>query len=86
MRSEYCGLAWVLGGGFGDADYGFSVINARCQGSLSLAHQLGHNMGLHHDRYVESKASTAVYNYGYVNIAGRFRTACRTPMNAATGV
>ena len=74
MRNEYCGLAWVLDGGFGDADFAFSVLNARCQGSLSLAHELGHNMGLQHDRYVENTASNSVYNYGYVNIAGRFRT------------
>ncbi len=74
MRNEYCGLAWVLSGGFGDEDYAFSVLNARCQGSLSLAHELGHNMGLHHDRYVENKASNSVYNYGYISILGQFRT------------
>jgi hypothetical protein len=74
MREEYCGLAWVLDGGFGDDDFAFSVINARCQGSLTLAHELGHNMGLHHDRYVEDAAPVSEYNFGYVSIPGRFRT------------
>ena len=73
MRPEYCGLAWVLDGA-GDANYGFSVINARCQGSLTLAHELGHNMGLLHDRYVESAAPVSQYNFGFVSTIGGFRT------------
>lgn len=72
-RPEYCGIAWVnypwLNG-----DYGFSVINSACQGGLTLAHELGHNMGLFHDRYVEAAAPDSLYNFGYVNIAGAFRT------------
>ena len=72
-RPEYCGIAWVnypwLNG-----DYGFSVINSACQGGLTLAHELGHNMGLYHDRYVEDAAPDSQYNFGYVNLAGAFRT------------
>ncbi len=59
--------------------YGFSAINANCQGTARLAHELGHNMGLHHDRYVEAAASSAYYNYGYVNLAGKFRTIMSYP-------
>jgi hypothetical protein len=72
-RNEYCGVAWVNGTP-PNANYAFSVINPACNGSATLAHELGHNMGLHHDRYVEAAASSDVYNYGYVNTTGRFRT------------
>jgi hypothetical protein len=72
-RPEYCGIAWVNYPGL-SADYAFSVINAACQGTVTLAHEMGHNMGLHHDRYVEPAAPNSQYNYGYVNIPGAFRT------------
>jgi hypothetical protein len=69
-RNEYCGIAWVGG----SASYAFSAINPACNGTATLAHELGHNMALHHDRYVEAAASANVYNYGYVNTTGKFRT------------
>jgi peptidyl-Asp metalloendopeptidase len=72
-RPEYCGIAWILYPSLSSA-YGFSAINANCQGTGTLAHELGHNMGLYHDRYVEPAASDSKYNYGYVNLAGKFRT------------
>ncbi len=72
-RPEYCGIAWVLYPSLSSA-YGFSAINANCQGTATLAHELGHNMGLYHDRYVEAAAPSSKFNYGYVNLAGKFRT------------
>jgi hypothetical protein len=85
-RPEYCGIAWVLYPSLNPA-YGFSAVNAGCQGTTTLAHELGHNMGLYHDRYVEPAASSANYNYGYVNIAGKFRTIMSYPNKcAANGV
>lgn len=85
-RPEYCGIAWVLYPSL-SADYGFSAINANCQGTTTLAHELGHNMGLYHDRYVEPAASKAKYNYGYVNLAGKFRTIMSYPNKcSANGV
>jgi hypothetical protein len=77
-RPEYCGIAWVLYPSL-NAAYGFSAINANCQGTATLAHELGHNMGLYHDRYVEAAATSAKYNYGYVNLAGKFRTIMSYP-------
>lgn len=77
-RPEYCGIAWVLYPSLSDA-YGFSAIYANCQGTATLAHELGHNMGLYHDRYVEAAASTAKYNYGFVNLVGKFRTIMSYP-------
>jgi hypothetical protein len=72
-RPEYCGIAWVLYPGL-NADYAFSAINAACQGTLTLAHELGHNMGLYHDRYVEAPAPSSQFNFGFVSIPGAFRT------------
>jgi len=72
-RPEYCGIAWVLYPSL-NPNYGFSAINAACQGTLTLAHELGHNMGLYHDRYVEPAAPNSQYNFGYVSLAGAFRT------------
>ena len=68
-RSEYCGIAWIGP----SPSYAFSVINPACTGSATLAHELGHNMGLRHDRYVEAAASADVYNYGYVSTQARVR-------------
>lgn len=71
-RSEYCGSAWVSGLTL-YASYAFSVINPACNGTPTLAHEMGHNMGLYHDRYVEAASSSSLYNYGYVSTAGKFR-------------
>lgn len=68
-RSEYCGIAWIGP----SPSYAFSAINPACNGSATLAHELGHNMGLRHDRYVEAAASADVYNYGYVSTQARVR-------------
>jgi hypothetical protein len=70
-RREYCGIAWVNTGL--SASYAFSAINPACSGSLTMAHELGHNMGSRHDRYVEAVTDSTVYNYGYVSVEGRFR-------------
>ena len=63
--NQTCGVAWLLGGaqhaiGAADADFGLSVVSDS-SGSLypsngntcrneTLAHEIGHNMGLAHDR------------------------------------
>ena len=82
-RPEYCGIAWVLYPSL-NAAYGFSAVNANCQGTATLAHELGHNIGLYHDRYVEVAAGSAKYNYGYVNLAGKFRTIMSYPDKCTT--
>ncbi len=41
-RPEYCGIAWIGP----SAIYAFSAINPACNGTATLAHELGHNMGL----------------------------------------
>ncbi len=70
----YCGIAWVNYPTPMEA-YAFSSIHALCRGSLTLAHELGHNYGLYHDRYVQSAAPASQYDFGYVDTsAGGFRT------------
>ena len=75
-----CGLAWFPGGGAmptpsaATRETGFSVTAHGCITNLSFHHELGHNMGLNHDRYVSDPAGTNIYNFGYVNFAQRVRT------------
>jgi hypothetical protein len=77
-----CGLAWVLNGltdPVNRSKYGFSTVDFPCAvDNLSFPHELGHNMGLDHDRYALTKYgdSPTLYDYavGYVNTSARWRT------------
>ena len=75
-----CGLAWFPGGGAmptpsaATRETGFSVTAHGCITNLSFHHELGHNMGLNHDRYVSNPAGTSIYNFGFVNFQKRVRT------------
>lgn len=76
LHSGYCGLAWVNGyGGDGDiiaqdANYGYSVVGdgqdgqVRCL-EITLAHELGHNMGSMHNREITTNVGAYNYSYGY---------------------
>jgi hypothetical protein len=71
-----CGLAWVMT----DQSHGFeasafSVTNRICAtGNYSFGHELGHNMGLQHDRADTPEDGVFSYSHGYVDIAHGFRT------------
>lgn len=57
---NYCGIAYqpsVL-----SATSGFSITEAHCINDITMAHELGHNMGKAHDR---SNAGGAIHPYAY---------------------
>ena len=84
-KKRVCGIAYRLfNHGYG-GDYShlaFGLTDYRCEiGDYTFAHELGHNMGLRHDRFTESgrnpengwratqsiKNSPRAYGFGYVN-------------------
>jgi hypothetical protein len=82
-----CGLAWILGSGGSEvssvSEYGFSVVgdgndvngsNSFCP-ETSLAHELGHNFGLVHDRIsAPSQNGATNYGRGYLDTGAGFAT------------
>ena len=66
-ESDAGGRAYLLRGDSSAsfAPFGFGLTHFDC-GGLCFAHELGHNMGLHHDRYSLAITVTGSY-YGYVN-------------------
>jgi peptidyl-Asp metalloendopeptidase len=50
------------------ADNGFNVTVYNCVvGNYSMAHELGHNMGLNHDWHVSAATTPCSHHHGYVN-------------------
>ena len=73
-KTEYCGLGWyVQKPARATAGLGFSEVSRNCISNHSVAHEMGHNMGLDHDRFVAGKAPKSRYNFGYVLPAKRVR-------------
>ena len=65
---SYCGRGYYNAPPvvFSDEQWAFSVVRGDCAlGNLSLAHELGHNLGMNHDRYVEGGGDPAMCNYGF---------------------
>jgi Metallo-peptidase family M12 len=74
--SPYCGVAWHMASlSVGFAPNGYSVVEQSCAvGNLSFPHELGHNMGLRHDWYVDAGVTPTSYAHGYVDSVARWRT------------
>jgi hypothetical protein len=72
----YCGIAWLMTTVSGSFESNaFSVVDRQCAtGYYTFGHELGHNMGAHHDRYVTSGQGAYPYSYGYVYTPDRWRT------------
>ena len=68
--TDFCGMAFQFAGEPPDASpwNSFSAVGLNC-GARSFAHELGHNMGLLHDRYLDADFRPKMYPYahGYVN-------------------
>lgn len=71
-----CGIAWLMYSvSTSFAPNAFSVVDQSCAtGYYSFAHELGHNMGTHHDWYVNTTVLPYPYNHGYVYRPSRWRT------------
>ena len=70
-----CGLAYLSAfpGGEAYADWALGATNSSCLGNLTFAHEIGHNFGAKHDRYVQPDADQ-YYNYGYVDLTTSVKT------------
>ena len=70
-RTPYdaCGIAYVMETvSTTFAPFGFGLTDYRCVSpNYSFEHELGHNMGLQHDRYVNTSNNPFAYSHGYVN-------------------
>jgi len=70
-----CGIAGIMTEVSRDSEWwaGFGLTDHRCV-DLTFAHELGHNLGLHHDRYelahLARRALSLHPGYGYVNQRG----------------
>lgn len=89
-NSAYCGLAWLPLPSSGTAGQGYSILYwSSCPvQNKSFVHELGHNMGAHHDPYVvgtgsnpcgDGKAPGAYcFSRGYVHIGASNADSWRT--------
>ncbi|MBN1975861.1 MAG: hypothetical protein JW918_00540 [Anaerolineae bacterium] len=76
MAGGYCGIGYLMSpAGPWFESYAFAVVSRGCAtGYYSFAHELGHNMGAHHDRANASGQGAFDYSYGYQAPDRAFRT------------
>lgn len=73
----YCGIGWVNADASTAADFAFAEVSRGiCVDVDTVAHEVGHTMGLRHDRYVTKDENGGElpswqYNFGYVSLKAR---------------
>jgi peptidyl-Asp metalloendopeptidase len=80
--STFCGIGYLMvTNSTGFAPNAFSVVERDCATTIqTFTHELGHNMGGHHDLFVATGDSTMfAYSHGYVDLVGKFRTIMAYP-------
>jgi hypothetical protein len=75
-NGDSCGIAWKPSTvSSSNASLGFSVVGWNCAtGYYSFAHEMGHNMGVGHDTYVDSSTLPYAYGHGFVNTSAEVRS------------
>ena len=72
---QYCGIAYLMSAVTPSFEVSaFSIVKRTCAtGYYTFGHELGHNMGCHHDRQNASSGAYS-YSYGYRTSDGVYRT------------
>jgi peptidyl-Asp metalloendopeptidase len=73
--SSLCGMAWLMTAqSIAFEAFAFSVVARICAtGNYTFGHELGHNMGLQHDRADAPADGVFPFSHGYVDIPHNFR-------------
>jgi len=77
-----CGSAWQFNEdntSYFGGDYAMNVVDIDCLANYSYAHEMGHNMGLAHDRVNGDTTPLYTYGYGYQEPEQLFRTIMAYP-------
>lgn len=71
--NSWCGLG-MLNGAIPDQSAAFHVTRRSCLTYGTFAHEVGHNLGMAHEKYQSPTGGAYSYSHGYVDLVNRFRT------------